>query len=161
MLGAVTAVMMQAAALDKEPVFFSDITSRHPNKDNTELLWHCGPYPPSLAHPDTPPKSTFHGRGAFQLKNGPITIARLDGMNGRYSLFSGEGRGVDGPPKKGNYVWLEVDCWADWEEKIVFGPYIHHVAGAYGQYSQILSEACKYLGGVSPDPMRPVKRVLG
>ena len=60
-----------------------------------------------------------------------------------------------------NYVWLEVDCWADWEEKIVFGPYIHHVAGAYGQYSQILSEACKYLGGVSPDPMRPVKRVLG
>ena len=160
-LGAVTAVMMQAAALDKEPVFFSDITSRHPEQDNTELLWHCGPYPPSLAHPDTPPKSTFHGRGAFQLKNGPITIARLDAANGRYSLFSGEGRGVDGPPKKGNYVWLEVDCWADWEEKIVFGPYIHHVAGAYGQYSQILSEACKYLGGVSPDPMRPVKRVLG
>ena len=160
-LGAVTAVMMQAAALDKEPVFFSDITSRHPEQDNTELLWHCGPYPPSLAHPDTPPKSTFHGRGAFQLKNGPITIARLDAANGGYSLFSGEGRGVDGPPKKGNYVWLEVDCWADWEEKIVFGPYIHHVAGAYGQYSQILSEACKYLGGVSPDPMRPVKRVLG
>lgn len=160
-LGAVTAVMMQAATLDREPIFFSDITSRHPEWDNVELLWHCGPYPPGLAHPDTPPKSTFHGRGAFQLKNGPITIARFDMLNGVYSLFSGQGRGIDGPPKKGNYVWLEVDCWEDWEEKIIFGPYIHHVAGAYGNYSQILSEACKYLGGVNADPMRPVKKMLG
>ena len=42
-LGAVTAVMMQAATLDREPIFFSDITSRHPEWDNVELLWHCGP----------------------------------------------------------------------------------------------------------------------
>ena len=48
-----------------------------------------------------------------------------------------------------------------WEEKLVFGPYIHHVAGAFGSYSQILSEACKYLGAVEPDPMDPVSRVLG
>lgn len=160
-LGAVTAVMLQAATLDRQPIFFSDITSRHPERDDVELLWHCGPYPPSLAHPDTPPKSTFHGRGAFALRNGPITVARFDMLEGRYSLFSGEGQGVDGPPKKGNYVWFKVDCWEDWEEKIVFGPYIHHVAGAYGHYMQILSEACKYLGDVTPDPMRPVRKVLG
>lgn len=33
--------------------------------------------------------------------------------------------------------------------------------GAYGNYSQILTEACKYIQGLIPDPMRPVKKVLG
>lgn len=160
-LGAITAVLLKAATLDRESLFFADITVRQADEDNTELLWHCGPFPCSLQHPGSKPWIAPGGQGNFELKNGPITIARFDMLEGKYYLFSGEGQAVDGPAKGGTYVWLKVDNWEDWEEKIVFGPYIHHVAGAYGNYSQILTEACKYIQGLIPDPMRPVKKVLG
>ncbi len=160
-LGAITAVLLKAATLDQQPLFFADITVRQADEDNTGLLWHCGPFPCSLQHPGSKPWIAPGGQGNFELKNGPITIARFDMLDGKYNLFSGEGEGVDGPAKGGTYVWFKVDNWEEWEEKIVFGPYIHHVAGAYGNYSQILTEACKYIKGLDPDPMRPVKKTLG
>lgn len=160
-LGAISAVLLKAATLGDNALFFADITVRDAEDDNTELLWHCGPFPSSLQHPGSKPWIQPGGQGNFELKNGPITIARFDMLDGKYSLFSGEGTAVDGHPKGGTYVWLKVDNWEEWEEKIVFGPYIHHVAGAYGNYSQILSEACKFIKGLNPDPVRPVKKVLG
>ena len=160
-LGAVSAVLLKAATLGREPVFFADITVRHAQEDNTELLWHCGPYPVSLRHPKAKPSIAQGGQGQFELKNGDVTICRMDALEGIYTLMSGEGKAVDGPKKNGTYLWYKVSDWEKWEEKIVFGPYIHHVAGAYGNYSQILSEACKYIGAVQPDPMDPVARVLG
>ena len=33
-----------------------------------------------------------------------------------------------------------------WEEKLMFGPYIHHVGGVYGNYKKVLREAARYLG---------------
>ena len=54
-LGAISAVLLKAATLGREPIFFADITVRHANDDNTELLWHCGPFPVSLAHPNAKP----------------------------------------------------------------------------------------------------------
>ena len=155
------AVLLQAATLGREPIFFADITVRNANDDNTELLWHCGPFPVSLAHPNAKPAIAPMGQGQFELHNGELTICRLDALEGKYTLMSGQGKAVDGPAKGGTYVWVKVSDWEKWEEKIVFGPYIHHVAGAFGCYSQILSEACKYLGPVEPDPMDPVSRVMG
>ena len=160
-LGAVSAVMLQAATLGREPIFFADLTVRHANDDNTELFWHCGPFPVSLAHPGSKPAIAEGGQGQFELRNGDVTICRMDALEGKYTLMSGQGKAVDGPAKGGTYVWVKVSDWEKWEEKLVFGPYIHHVAGAFGSYSQILSEACKYLGAVEPDPMDPVSRVLG
>lgn len=160
-LGAISAVLLQAATLGREPIFFADITVRNANDDNTELLWHCGPFPVSLAHPNAKPSIAPMGQGQFELHNGDVTICRFDALEGNYTLMSGQGKAVDGPAKGGTYVWVKVSDWEKWEEKIVFGPYIHHVAGAFGSYSQILSEACKYLGPVQPDPMDPVSRVLG
>ena len=34
---------------------------------------------------------------------------------------------------------MEVDNWKRWEEKLMFGPYIHHVGGVYGNYKKVLS----------------------
>lgn len=160
-LGAISAVLLKAATLGREPIFFADITVRHANDDNTELLWHCGPFPVSLAHPNAKPAIAPGGQGQFELHNGAVTICRMDALEGKYTLMSGQGTAVDGPAKGGTYVWVKVTDWEKWEEKLVFGPYIHHVAGAFGSYSQILSEACKYIGEVEPDPMDPVCRVLG
>ena len=47
--GAITAVMTQALTFNTEPQFFADLTVRHPEDDNAELLWHCGNFPRSLA----------------------------------------------------------------------------------------------------------------
>lgn len=160
-LGAISAVMLKAATLGREPIFFADITVRHAGDDNTELLWHCGPFPVSLAHPNSKPSIAAGGQGQFELRNGDVTICRMDALEGKYTLMSGEAKAVDGPAKGGTYVWIKVSDWEKWEEKIVFGPYIHHVAGAFGNYSQILSEACKYIGALEPDPMDPVSRLMG
>jgi len=157
--GAVSAVLLQAAAGNHSPVFFADLTVRHPENDNAELLWHCGNFPPSIAREGCEKKLGKHfifpgheyGTGEWELMEGDITICRFDGDHGEYLLFAGEGRAVDGPKTKVTYVWFEVPDWPAWEKKLVEGPYIHHCAGVYGNYAGILAEACKYIPGLSID----------
>lgn len=48
--GALTAIMAMGANGASEPPFFADLTGRHPEDDNAELLWHCGVFPPGLAN---------------------------------------------------------------------------------------------------------------
>lgn len=52
--GAITAVMAEAADLNRTPSFFADWTVRHPDNENGELLQHCGPSPP-LRPASSPP----------------------------------------------------------------------------------------------------------
>jgi L-fucose isomerase-like protein len=166
--GAVSAVMIQAACMDEKPHFFGDVTVRHPDNPNAELLWHCGPFPHSLAKD---PSAAWVGRHwilhdqkfgtcEWEIKGGDITIARFDGDGGNYSLLIGEGKGVDGPKTRGTYVWFEVDNWPKWERKIVKGPYIHHIAGIHDKVGDILLEACSYIPGLEPDPAGPSREVL-
>jgi len=160
--GALTALLVQGATLGRTPISFSDLTIRHPENENSELLWHCGPFPQKLAVDDAKRYVSGHyilptgepGVCEWQIKGGDITIARFDGDHGEYSLLMGHTRGVEGPGNRGTYVWVEVDNWPRWEQRIIYGPYIHHVAGAHGKLAYILHEACRYLG-VSPDPVNP------
>lgn len=161
--GAISAVMLQAATMNQKPQFFADITVRHPEDDNTELFWHCGPFPYSLAKDKNEAQAAGHwvlpshafGTCEWEIKGGDITVCRLDGDHGKYSMFIGEGVGTDGPKTRGTYVWLKVKNWPKWERKIVEGPYIHHVTGIHGKYAEILMEACKYMNGLEPDPVEP------
>jgi L-fucose isomerase-like protein len=161
--GAISSLMLQAAGLFQVPTFFSDLTIRHPENDNAELLWHCGAFPPSLSMNKDESKIGEHfvlpshapGTCNWQLQKGDITVIRFDGVNGRYSLFCGEGKAVDGPYNLGTYVYLEVNDWPLWEEKIIYGPYIHHTSCMYGKYAPAIYEACRYLEGVSFDPANP------
>ncbi|MHC4124800.1 MAG: L-fucose/L-arabinose isomerase family protein, partial [Planctomycetota bacterium] len=47
--GALSALLLQNAIMYSEPIFFADVTVRHPDDDNAELIWHCGPFPACLA----------------------------------------------------------------------------------------------------------------
>ena len=161
--GAISSLMLQAASMFEESTFFSDFTIRHPENDNAELLWHCGAFPPSLRkdknegfideHFVLPSHST--GTCNWQLKNGNITLIRFDGLGGNYSLFCGEGKTVDGPFTKGTYVYIEVNDWPMWEEKIIYGPYIHHISCSYGNFAPVLYEATRYIDGLTFDPADP------
>lgn len=160
--GAITAIMMQAAKMGEGVPFFADVTVRHPENENAELLWHCGNFPYSLAKdPENCSVgcSRYHGDtfgiGQWELKAGELTIARFDGDHGRYQMLIGEAKTTQGPKNLGCYVWMEVDNWPKWEHKLVEGPYIHHVCGIYGKYGEILLEACKYISGLEPDPVTP------
>jgi len=159
--GAITSLMLQSASHFKEPTFFADLTIRHPENDNAELLWHCGPFPPSLADGKCIINDHFvlpsHAPGVcnWKLKKGHVTLSRFDGLNGKYSLLCGEGNTVDGPFNQGTYIYVEVDDWPLWEEKIIYGPYIHHVVGAYGSFSPALYEASRYIDNLEFDPASP------
>jgi len=166
--GAISSLMLQAAGMFAEPTFFSDLTIRHPENDNAELLWHCGAFPPSLSdnkdelvignHFVLP--SHAPGTCNWQLRKGDISVIRFDGINGEYSLFCGEGKAVDGPYTLGTYVYLEVDDWPKWEEKIIYGPYIHHTSCIYGRYSSVFYEALRYIDGVNFDPAQPTEEEI-
>jgi hypothetical protein len=82
-------------------------------------------------------------------------VIRFDGSNGKYSLFCGQGKAVEGPYTLGTYVYLEVNDWPMWEEKIIYGPYIHHTSCIYGKYAPVLYEATRYLDGITFDPAEP------
>ena len=164
--GAITAVMMQAVTMGESVPFFADVTVRHPENDNGELLWHCGNFPYSLAKDKSTAKigaSRYHGDtygiGEYQLKDGNLTIARFDGDHGKYSMLIGEAKTIDGPKNVGSYVWIDVDDWAKWKHKIVEGPYIHHVSGVYGNFGEVLFEACKYISALEPDALLPIEEI--
>lgn len=157
--GAVSAVLAQAAAGDTEPVFFADVTVRHPSNDNAELLWHCGNFPPSLRREGEPAVISSHytlpdacpGVCEWELRHDTVTILRFGGSNGRYSLLAAKGNGVDGPKSRGTYLWTEFADWPALERRLIYGPYIHHVAGIYGDIIPIIKEALRYMPGVEDD----------
>ena len=158
--GAITAIMMQAVTMGESVPFFADVTVRHPENDNAELLWHCGNVPYSLVKDKAKASvgySRYHdnnfGICEWELKSGELTIARFDGDRGEYKLLIGEAKTTEGPKNVGSYVWIEVDNWPRWERKIVEGPYIHHVSGVYGSYAEILCEVCKYIPGLTADSL--------
>jgi L-fucose isomerase-like protein len=142
--GAISMAILRAVDLYETAPFLADLTIRHPANDNAELLWHCGPFPYSLKDPAAKAR-LVEGQEWFELRQGPLTLCRFDDIDGKYTLFAGEGKTTAGPATVGTYVWLEVDNWKRWEEKLIFGPYIHHIGGIYGNYLPVLREIARYL----------------
>lgn len=157
--GAITAVMAQEAAFATTPIFFADLTVRHSQNDNGELLFHCGNFPVSLAAEGEKPELRQHflfdskcvGTVEHKIKGGDMTVLRFDGDNGQYKLLMGKARGIEGAYTRGTYVWIEVDNWLKWERKLVEGPYVHHSVGIHADVIPVLYEASKYIPGLELD----------
>lgn len=158
--GAISCLLLEAATRGAKRSLFADWTVRHPDNENGELLQHCGLFPFSIAKEkpaiDYPLAFDHPGSVAAEAKHGELTLCRFDGDNGAYSLLLGNAKGIDGPYTKGTYLWIEVDNLKRLEEKIVTGPYIHHVAGVHANVVPILYEACKYIG-IRPDLYDPIE----
>ncbi|MEK3720413.1 MULTISPECIES: L-fucose/L-arabinose isomerase family protein [unclassified Paenibacillus] len=160
--GAITSIMVQAASMNTAPTFFADLTIRHPENPNGELLFHCGNFPVSLSVEEKPKlRKHFlfddHSPGTHEgeIKGGAMTLARFDGDHGEYSIFLGKAKGIQGPYTRGSYVWVEVNDWPLWEEKLVKGPYVHHAVGIHQDVIPVLFEACTYIPGLIADPVDP------
>ncbi|MGI5895511.1 MAG: L-fucose/L-arabinose isomerase family protein [Oscillospiraceae bacterium] len=164
--GAITCLMAQAAALEQTAPFFADLTVRHTQNNNSELLFHCGNFPPSLA--EEKPKFRRHflfdghepGTEEGPIRKGDLSIVRFDGDHGEYQLFLGKAKGIEGKFTRGTYLWIEVNDWLLWEEKLVCGPYVHHCVGIHDNVIPALYEACKYIDGLTPDLADPDESTL-
>lgn len=158
--GAITQVMVEAAAMNAKRAMFADWTVRHPDNENGELLQHCGPWPISVAGEKpsicVPVAFPHNGAVSAEAKHGDLTLARFDGDRGEYSLLLGQAKGIDGPYTKGTYLWVEVENLKRLEAKLVEGPYIHHCVAIHGDVVPVLYEACKYLG-IKPDLYDPIE----
>ena len=161
--GGISMLILTAASLGEDTEFLADWTFRHPDNENAELIWHGGPFAWSLADKTLPKKPGFHKNFRdfwepwWQIKQGDITMCRIDELAGEYYMFIGEARTTTGPGTTGTWVWIEVDNWKNWEEALIFGPFIHHVGGIYGRYVDVITEAARYLGVhvVTPDSPHP------
>lgn len=166
--GAISAVIAQAASMNSAVPFFADLTIRHPENENGELLFHCGNFPPSLCSNDDKPKFKHHflfeshapGTAEFEIKGGDISIVRFDGDHGEYSLLLGKAKGIKGPYTRGTYLWVEVNDWPMWEEKLVKGPYVHHCVGIHHDVIPVLYEACNFIPGLKADPIDPTEQEI-
>lgn len=155
--GAITSLLVQAAARGEHVPFFADWTVPHPTNENGELLQHCGPWPVSLMKEKprfgAPFAFNYSHPGALhgEIRGGDMSIVRFDGDNGEYRLLMGHAKGIDGPKNQGTYVWIEVENLRKLEAKIVEGPYIHHCVGVHTDVLPVLHEALRFIPGLTSD----------
>lgn len=181
--GAISSVLLEAAGLGRSPTFFMDLTIRHPERENSVLLWHnSAPLAlrdsgSQVVHHDTSNDSSDTQRDSmntsdvitpslsrhwtmpglppgvcnWKLEEGDVTVTRFERGSHGYRILSVDTRSVPGPYNKNTYVWVEVPDWNELEKKVVYGPYLHHVACIYGRYSLVFEEACRYLPGIEFD----------
>lgn len=166
--GAISAAIAGAATLGESSVLFPDITIRHPENPNAELIWHCGPFPMSEKKCGAPAKlSDDHynfndgcpGCGEFLMRDGDITMVRFDGALGEYGVLLAEGKTVEGPFTRGTYMYAEFANWPKIEYTVANGYYCHHAAVVYGKVAVALSEFARYIG-IDVDAMGPTKEEI-
>ena len=150
--GAVSNVLLMSATRGKTTPLFGEFTCRNPKNKNSELLWHCGPFPYSQKKEDADAK-LYNTKPCFEAKDGEYTIGRFQGGEGKYMLLGGKFNTTDGPDTFGTYLWAEFSNLSKVEKKLINGPYIHHMTEIYGDYAKELEEFCKYIPGLEYDPI--------
>ena len=150
--GAISQAILMCASRGKKPPLFGEFTCKNPDDKNSELLWHCGPFPYSAWGGEG--KAEFMaGKPKFRVKDGTYTLARFQGGDGKYKLLGGSFETTDGPETTGTYIWAKFKDLSKIEKKLINGPYIHHMSEVYGDYSDVLEEFCKYIPGLEFDPL--------
>ncbi len=144
---AITQVLLKSVSLGKKPPLFGEFTIRHPEKDDVELLWHCGQFAYST-HRDGKFCKCTNMRENFEAKKGHYTVARIDQDHGKYSVIAGECESDEGPYTNGTYLWARFNNLDAWERKLIEGPYIHHVSEIEGKFTKEIKEFCKYVPNI-------------
>lgn len=139
----ITNVLLLAATRGKEKPLQGEFTCRHPENDNAELLWHCGPFPTSSKAEGQKPY-LYNTKPSFRAKDGEYTLARFQAEQGKYYLLGGKFTTCEGPKTFGTYMWAQFKDLPKLERKLIEGPYIHHVTEIYGDYVEELKEFAKF-----------------
>ena len=149
---AMTMALLKSATLGKGIPVFGEFTVRHPEKKDTELLWHCGQFPLSQKAPDCQAK-LVNQRQWFRGKDGTYTAARIDQDCGNYVILPLLCKTTDGPDTNGTYIWAEFENLMKVEEKLLQGPYIHHFIEIEGDYRDEIADFCRYIPELTRDSL--------
>lgn len=159
--GVISELLIESASMGEEKAIFADVNCRHPEDENGELLQHLGVFAYSTAA-ETPILPQRHfvfdypGSVGFKAKDGEYTLCRFDGDHGEYKLLLGNAETMEGPYNQGTYLYMKFANLNRLESKLVYGPYIHHIAAVRTNVVPVLYEACKYLG-IEPDFYDPIE----
>jgi len=149
--GAITQLLAEAATMGEEKPLLVDVNCRHPEEENGELMQHLGVCALESNSKGKPilPESHFvfdyPGAVGFEAKEGKYTVCRFDGDHGEYSLLMGTAETMEGPYNQGTFTYFEFENLNRFENKLVTGPYIHHISAVREDVVPILYEATKYL----------------
>ncbi len=140
----ITMLCHQAAGA-KTP-FMADLSQVN-IEENFALMWHCGVAPCGLRDGAcTPTLDTYFAGGkgitaGFVLKEGPIHMARLDSINGKYRLFQEKGSAVSMEKQlTGTYARCKFEhTMQDVLDKVIYSGIAHHFSMAYGDFAQAFS----------------------
>lgn len=146
----ITNVLLLSATRGKGKPIQGEFTCRHPENDNAELLWHCGPFPASCKAEDEKP-CLYNMKPTFRVRDGKYTIARFQAERGKYYLLGGTFNTCKGPKTFGTYMWAEFSNLPKLERKLIEGPYIHHMTEMYGEYEAYLKEFANYFDEIEYD----------
>lgn len=146
----ITNVLLLSATRGEGKPIQGEFTCRHPENENAELLWHCGPFPLKYKAPEEKPW-LYNTKPSFRLQDGQYTIARFQADKGKYYLLGGAFNTCEGPKTFGTYMWAEFKDLPKVERKIIEGPYIHHMTEVPGDYTEYLKEFTKYVDEVVYD----------
>ncbi|MBN1191461.1 MAG: hypothetical protein JXA46_17025 [Dehalococcoidales bacterium] len=158
--GALTMLLEYLASLRTTVPHFIDWTIRHQKEENVFLAWHCGNGPPSLACPGSRITLSSHsilgetlgiersaGTGEFQLKPGMVTICRLQEHAGDFKMLITRGTALTSNEKlRGSWSWIEVPDLDRLYNTLVYEGFTHHASLIHGDFSTVISSACKQLG---------------
>ncbi|MCQ2742556.1 MAG: hypothetical protein MJ239_04580 [Bacilli bacterium] len=147
----ITNVLLLSASRGKCKPIQGEFTCRNPWNDNSELLWHCGPFPLCYKDPSCKP-FLYNTKPSFKINDGEYTIARFQADHGKYYLLGGNFQTCEGPKTFGTYMWAQFKDLPKLERKLIEGPYIHHMSEVPGNFVGILKEFCKYTD-VTFDPL--------
>lgn len=137
--------MLIHRALGAETPFLADLSQVNFEKDEA-LLWHCGVAPCNLWDGRCEISlDSYHagGKGVtadFVLKEGTLSLLRLDSAGRERRLFSREGLALPMEKElKGTYAKVKFDGGAKaLLEQVIYNGIAHHVSVAYGNYSRPL-----------------------
>ncbi len=141
----ITNVLLLSATRGREAPIQGEFTCRHPENENAELLWHCGPFPLRYKAEGVRPR-LYNTKPTFRLRDGTYTIARFQADRGKYYLLGGSFDTCPGPETFGTYLWAQFKDLPAVERKLIEGPYIHHMSEVPGNYVAELKEFAKYAG---------------
>ena len=132
-------------ALGAETPFLADLSQVNFEKDEA-LLWHCGAAPCNLWDGKCEISlDSYHvgGKGVtagFVLKEGSLSLLRLDSAGRERRLFTREGLALPMEKElKGTYARVKFDGGVKaLLEQVIYNGIAHHVSVAYGSYSRPL-----------------------
>jgi len=145
--------MLAFKAIGVESPYLADL-SQVDFENNFALMWHCGVAPADLWDGVSQRSLDTYfagGRGVtagFVMRSGPVHILRIDSARGKTRMLAEKGEAV--PMEKllkGTYAKVVFEKHARALVDLVTNSGVaHHVAMAYGEYTQVLERLGRIMG---------------